>query len=235
MKQNLPLLWGFVSAVLTALIFGALGYACDQAILLALFFLPGVLVLRYFMPQLPTGKRSRRIAAAVYLVAAVLVLEYLALIFGLRVAFDSPPVHLPGALFNPFFILLLLALHIVPGHFIERHVARRYPRDTRLTFISDRRKVTLDPAEILYIESNDDEVWIRSATGESYRTKTRISQWEAQLDQRFLRVHRSYIVNTERIDEYFPNRLRIGGRAIEISRKYKESVRQRLGSGSPGA
>ena len=89
--------------------------------------------------------------------------------------------------------------------------------------------MTLDPAEILYVESNDDEVWIRTVSGESYRTKTRISQWEGLLDRRFLRVHRSYIVNTERIDAYRPTRIRIGETEIEISRKYKEATKLRLG------
>lgn len=229
MKQNLPLLWGFVSAILIALLFGALGYACDQAILLTVFFMPGVLILRYFIPQVAAGERSRRIPDTVYLLAAVVVIEYLALIFGHRVAFDTPPDNLPGAVFNPLFILLLLALYIVPERLIERHLAQQLPYDRTLTFVSDRRKVTLDPGEILYVESNDDEVWIRTAAGEAYRTKTRISQWEALLDDRFLRVHRSYIVNTERIDEALPGRLRIGGRQIEISRKYKEPVRRRLG------
>ena len=68
------------------------------------------------------------------------------------------------------------------------------------------------------------------SNGGAYRTKSRISQWEALLDRRFLRIHRSYIVNTERIEEVRPTRIRIGDRQIEISRKYKEEARRRLGS-----
>lgn len=234
MKQNLPLLWGFVSAILIALLFGTLGYACDQAILLTVFFMPGVLILRYFVPQLSTGNRTGRISDTLYLLAAVVVIEYLALIFGHRVVFDIPPDNLPGTVFNPLFILLLLALYIVPEQFIERHFAQQHLYDHRLTFISDRRKVTLDPGEILYLESNDDEVWIHIAEGGAYRTKRRISQWEAQLDPRFLRVHRSYIVNTERVEAWRPTRLRIGETEIEVSRKYKEEVRRRCGQPSDG-
>ena len=91
------------------------------------------------------------------------------------------------------------------------------------------RKVALDPGEIRYVESNDSEVRIHTVSGEIYRTKTRISQWEAQLDGRFLRIHRSYIVNTERIDRYLPSYVLIGDERIDISRKYKEEVRRRLG------
>ena len=111
---------------------------------------------------------------------------------------------------------------------IEHHLENRRPYGRALRFVSDRRPVTLDPGEILYVESNDDEVWIDTANGGAYRTKSRIPQWEALLDRRFLRIHRSYIVNTERIEEV--RSIRIGDRLIEISRKYKEEVRRRLGS-----
>lgn len=229
MKQNLPLLWWLVSSIAIALVFGALGYALDQAVLLTVFFLPGMLALRYFVPQLSLGKRPGELLNAVYLVAAVVAIEYLALIFGHRVAFDTLPDTLPGAVFHPLFILLLIAVFIVPERLIARYLEQRQPYDDTLSFISERRRITLAPGEIRYIESNDDEVWIHTAAGEAYRTKTRISQWEAQLDRRFLRVHRSWIVNTEHIDEYRPNRIRIGTTEIEISRKYKEEVRIRLG------
>lgn len=229
MKQNLPLLWWLVSSIAIALVFGALGYALDQAVLLTVFFLPGMLALRYFVPQLSLGKRPGELLNAVYLVAAVVAIEYLALIFGHRVAFDTLPDTLPGAVFHPLFILLLIAVFIVPERLIARYLEQRQPYDDTLSFISERRRITLAPGEIRYIESNDDEVWIHTAAGEAYRTKTRISQWEAQLDRRFMRVHRSWIVNTERIDEYRPNRIRIGTTEIEISRKYKEEVRIRLG------
>lgn len=230
MKQNLPLLWWIVSTLLFALVFGALGYEADQALLLAVLFLPGLVVLRYFVPQLEGEKRPKVIADTLYLLAAVVALEYLALVFGHRIAFDTQPETLPGPIFNPLFIGLLLVAFILPERALERYAERFEQRDTPLRFISDRRHVTLDPAEILYVESNDNEVWIHTSDSGVFRTKTRISQWEAQLDRRFLRVHRSYIVNTERIEVVRPTRIRIGGTEIEISRKYKEEVRRRLGS-----
>ena len=58
---------------------------------------------------------------------------------------------------------------------------------------------------------------------------TSMAQIKEKLPPCFLQVHRSWIVNTEHIDEYRPNRIRIGTTEIEISRKYKEEVRIRLG------
>ena len=230
MKQNLPLLWWIVSTLLFALVFGALGYEADQALLLAVLFLPGLVVLRYFVPQLEGEKRPRVIADTLYLLTAVVALEYLALVFGHRIVFDTQPETLPGLIFNPLFIGLLLVAFILPERALERYAERFERRDIPLRFTSERKRISIAPSEILYVESNDDEVWIHTADGGAYRTKTRISQWEALLDRRFLRIHRSYIVNTERIEEVRPTRIRIGDRQIEISRKYKEETRRRLGS-----
>ena len=71
-------------------------------------------------------------------------------------------------------------------------------------------------------------MWIHTAGNVAYRTKTRISQWETQLDSRFLRIHRSFIVNTARIDRCCPAHVEIGCITIEISRKYREAARRRL-------
>ena len=92
---------------------------------------------------------------------------------------------MPGLLLNPPFILLVLTALIAPEIALEKHLERRCPYARSISFVSDRRKITLDPAEISYVESNDSEVWIHTAGGLAYRTKTRISQWETQLDSRF--------------------------------------------------
>lgn len=233
MKTFLPILWWLASAGVTALLFLSLDYAPEEAVALAVLFLPGMIAARYFVPQLSFRNREQGILHTVYLTLAILCTEYFAIAIGHTVLF--PGLGIPNLVANPLFILLLLAAFILPEILIERRIEARRPYARTLDFISERRRITLDPAELLYVESNDDEVWLHTASGEAYRTKTRISQWEAQLDRRFLRVHRSWIVNTERIEEYRPTRIRIGSTEIEISRKYKEEVRQRLGSPhSPG-
>lgn len=232
MRDAFPILWWLAAAVVIALLFVSMGYAVSQAVLLAVLFLPGMLCARYFYPQLTFANRAKSLLNAVYLTLAILCTEYLAIALGHRATL--PENEIPGLLLNPLFILLILSACVLPELLIERRLETRRPYGRTLRFVSDRRPVTLDPGEILYLESNDDEVWIHTADGSAYRTKRRISQWEALLDRRFLRVHRSYIVNTERIEEYRPTRLRIGGSEIEISRKYREEVRRHLGHGPDG-
>lgn len=228
MKDAFPILWWLAAAAIIALLFLSMGYAVSQAVLLAVLFLPGMLCARYFYPQLTFEDRERGVFNAVYLTLAILCTEYLAIALGHLASL--PEIDIPGLLLNPLFILLVLSACIFPEMVIERRLEARRPYDRTLRFISDRRPVALDPAEVLYVESNDSEVWLHTRSGEAYRTKTRISQWEALLDRRFLRIHRSYIVNTAHVGEYHPSRVNVGGQEIEISRKYKDTARLRFES-----
>lgn len=228
MKHFLPVAWWLLSTLLIALVLVGLGYLFADALLLGVLFLPGLLTARYFVPQLTFEKRWQGVRDTAYLALAILFIEYLSLILGHALVLEAGEGEMPGLLLNPPFILLIITAFIAPEMALEKHLERCCPYDRSIRFVSDRRKVTLDPAEILYVESNDSEVWIHTASAEAYRTKTRISQWEAQLDNRFLRVHRSFIVNTMRLDGCSPSHVEIGGIRIEISRKYLGDVRRRL-------
>ena len=234
MKHFLPIAWWLSATFVIALTLAGLGYLFADAVLLGVLFLPGMLTARYFVPQLSFEKSRRGILDAVYLALAILFIEYLSLMLGCALALDAGPGEMPGLLLNPPFILLVLTAFIAPEILLEKYLERRCPYTPSVCFVSDRRKITLDPADILYIESNDSEVWIHTAGGDAYRTKTRISQWEAQLDSRFLRIHRSFIVNTACIDRCHPGHVEIGGVTVEISRKYREAVRQRLKNAAKG-
>ena len=234
MKRLFPLFSALAAVPFVALLLVSLGYTLGEASLLAVMFLPGLFAFRHFLPQIRFAERRRGALQLFYLTGAVLTFEYVALMLtNYYLRYNASvwryDITMPDLLQNPLFILLLLAACALPMHWIERRCNTQPARDRYVEFISDRRRVRLETERISYLESNDSEVWIHTSTGESLRTKTKISQWEQQLDDRFLRIHRSYIVNTECIDEYHPTRIRIGGSDIEISRKYKEAVRRRLG------
>lgn len=228
MKDFLPVFWWLGAIPVIALVISSLGYPFGGAIAIAVMFLPGMLCARFFFPQLSFENRTRGIYHCTCLALAVLVMEYLSIFLANYYISETGFDELPPMLMNPFFLLLVLTAFIVPELMLEAHITARHPRNTSISFTSDRRKVVLDPADILYIESNDSEVWIHTTSGEAYRTKTRISQWEAQLDSRFLRIHRSYIVNMNLVTECSTKHVSTGEQTIEISRKYKEEVRRRL-------
>ena len=79
------------------------------------------------------------------------------------------------------------------------------------------------------LESNDTEVRVVTTSGEGHRNKTGIGQWENLLGQEFLRIHRSYLVNTALASLTSPDTVTVGGVELPVSRKYKERVLETLG------
>src|SRR4030095_5463487 len=90
-----------------------------------------------------------------------------------------------------------------------------------------RVKIYLD--EILYIESKKEYISIVTKE-KSYLTKFQLGEIEEQLAKNnFLRVHRSFIVSSEKINAFSATEIEIGGLQIPIGRSYKELVISQLG------
>ncbi|MCG1035981.1 LytR/AlgR family response regulator transcription factor [Polaribacter sargassicola] len=93
---------------------------------------------------------------------------------------------------------------------------------------SERKMVKVVFDEILYVESLSDYIKIYT-TEKVLVTRETISNIEMKLpSQQFLRIHRSYIVNLNKVDSYTNELLEIGKKAITISRTYKENVLKKL-------
>lgn len=231
LKLIFPFVWYSAAIVIITCTLMCIDYSVGEASAIAVIFLPGILIARYATPQLSFADRWQGCCNTIFLWAGILAIEYfLIMLANYYILNPITMVHyqLPSLITNPLFILFVVAAFSITGLLIEQEIERREPYDSSVSFTSERRTIKLDPADILYFESNDTEVFVCTADGESFRTRTRISQWENILDKRFLRIHRSYIINTHRIDSFDGTRVRIQHRTIELSRKYKESVRERL-------
>ena len=107
----------------------------------------------------------------------------------------------------------------------------------RLAVKLDGRVIFLRPTEIDWIEAAGNYVRLHLGQ-ESHLFRETMNRMESRLDRRrFARIHRSRIVNTERIKELQPwfngdhvVILRDGTR-LTLSRGYKEKLQQRLGKG----
>ncbi len=208
------------------------GYGFDEALFIASSMLPGMFCAKLLLPA--ALRTPRRRAVAVLCVAVgTLVVEWLSLLLVHRcsqLGHWQNPLPFPALFSNPAFLILLLAAIVVPEMLFARWIDARLPHMKRVTFVSERRKVTLAVADILYVESCDSEVLVHTVGGGEFRNRTRISQWESLLDERFVRIHRSYLVNAEHVGDVHPGRLSVGGRTLEISRKYRERVAARFAS-----
>ncbi len=217
--------WMLAVLILAAVIV-SFGYSFDRALFLATAMLPGMFCAKFFLPQAIRATR-RRAVAVIAVSLAILVIEWIAMLLAHRYTQVVPwqdDIPFPTLFLNPFFLLLVLAAIVVPETLLARYLDRRLPHAERVSFISERRRVTLETTQIVYVESNDSEVLLHTLDGAVYRTKTRISQWERLLDDRFVRIHRAYIVNSAFAEELAGNQIVVAGKRFELSRKYREEA-----------
>lgn len=89
---------------------------------------------------------------------------------------------------------------------------------------ADRRMLKIDFEAIIYIESYSDYIKIH-LSNETIVTRETISAIEAKLPkQRFLRIHRSYIISLKHISSFTNEEITINNTALTISRSYKKQV-----------
>lgn len=93
---------------------------------------------------------------------------------------------------------------------------------------SDRQFVKILLDDILYIESIRNHILIVTES-KKYTTLLSLSQIEEKLPpQRFLRIHRSYIIACAKIDQFSHSNITIGSKLLPIGNLYKNEVLKRL-------
>jgi len=92
----------------------------------------------------------------------------------------------------------------------------------------DSLLLRLNIEEILWIEAFGDYIKIQTAdkVHTVYATLKKVE--EKITDKRFIRVHRSYIVNVTKITNIDPNNLEINKKIIPVSGTYKEALLNRI-------
>lgn len=226
MKRYFSIGYWLGVVLLMSFVFASIVDKYSKALLLAIMFLPGALLVKFFMKDLSFENRLKGILHSCCLALATLFIEYLSIIFTSWYLFKLSPGNLPDLIFNPILIWLLLAAFIALERIIEHYVVKAVPPEEFITFTSERKKVSVRIDSIMLVESRDSEVLIHSSDNSTYRTKMKISQWESVLDERFMRVHRSYLINLNHIRHSTANEVTIGDHTIEVSRKYRDSFRQ---------
>ena len=217
--------------IIVAMILLSLDYSFAEALFMSSLFLPGVIAAKFFLAQVRKDASSNSAMNAVYIFGAIAVMEFLLIVCGHRLLEyieKQNPLYLgigvADILVNPIFVAVIIFL-ILAG---EHMVLQKYKdvNEVRtISFTSDRHKIILNRNEIVYIESNDSEVWVYATEQRRFRNKTGITQWENLLGEDFIRVHRSFVVRKESIQETLSDSLTLAdGTSIPVSRKYREAV-----------
>jgi DNA-binding LytR/AlgR family response regulator len=92
---------------------------------------------------------------------------------------------------------------------------------------SNKKHHKISFSEILYVESIKDYIRIH-LTDKTIVTKEKISEFEQKLPSNFLRTHRSYIINADKITAYTVHDIEIGEIEIPIGISYKKQLLEKL-------
>jgi len=114
---------------------------------------------------------------------------------------------------------------MAPDNQHEHQYKLMYDYNTSYIFLREEREMTkIYLKDILYIESLRDYVRVKTVTSEiiSYN---KISYLEKKLpENKFIRVHRSFIVPLDRITTYTPQNINVSGYTVPIGRNYKNET-----------
>lgn len=92
---------------------------------------------------------------------------------------------------------------------------------------SDRKNHLVSLNELFYIESLNDYVKI-VATDSEIITREKITSLSNKLPDRFIRIHRSFLVNSEKVTSFTNSEISIGNVTLPISRTYKKQATETL-------
>lgn len=229
MKHLATFLYWLAAVFALALILVSFDYRFGRALFLATSLLPGMFCAKFFLPMALRAER-RRVLAVICVVASTLIIEWMSLLLA---SFHTTPSgefdasSFSRVIFESRFYFDSAGGDCRPGELLSHYLKKKLSEERYVTFISDRRKVVLPIEAILYVESNDKEVLLHTQEG-SYRTRTCISQWAERLDDRFVRIHRAYLINIGHVSSWTPTQVTVQDRVLDISRTYRGSVAARF-------
>lgn len=113
------------------------------------------------------------------------------------------------------------------------HLSLEQPAADREAFLYlkvERKTIKISVNEILWIESLRDYVKVITP-GNAYISKQKISFLEEMLpENRFVRIHRSFIVALSQITAFYAYSVEVNGHELPVGRNYKQELQKRLKS-----
>ena len=240
--------WIFVILVLT-LVFGFSWGNNSAAFFFVSMLLPIVLGTSYFfnyvlVPKYYLPKRYGKFALYSFCTAVIsLYLEMMVLLFSfvymVKLSYDNLNPNATEILL----LALVQYLLVFIGSFllmmnqitenrqvIQQLLDEKEKMKKSFLGITSNRKITKIPYdEIIYIESLSDYIKVNTVKDQIV-SKEKISNLASRLPDVFLRIHRSFIVNTDRIKEVSFDELLVDDIRLNIGRSYRNEVKEILKS-----
>ncbi len=96
-----------------------------------------------------------------------------------------------------------------------------------LEIMSNRKMVQIPYSDIVYIESLSDYIKVITTQGDIV-SKEKISKLSERLPEVFIRIHRSFIINTDKIKERSADDVLVNEVRLNIGRSYRKEVKEQL-------
>lgn len=248
MKGKFNILYWFVIGIILILVFGFRTGSLITAFYFVSFLLPIALITSwyfnaYLIPYCLLRKRYGRfiilsLFTLVFSLDIIMIIVFVSFILiskyqpdqldHLLLHYRSFPIYLYLAIIlNAFFNLVLDYLEMAED---MKNLSSKLNSGLTdgLTIRSGRQNRKIAYESIVFIESMSDYIVIRTIDNQKIITRERISRIEQKLPYQFIRVHRSFIVNSEKIISFSREHISLEGMDIPISRTYKKDVLGRL-------
>jgi DNA-binding LytR/AlgR family response regulator len=115
---------------------------------------------------------------------------------------------------------------LAPGNSTAQEKVPEVSEQQHVFFKVDKRMVKVMLDEIIYIESLKDYVRIKTATENLINHNNLVSIMEHLPEERFIRIHRSYIIALDKVKAIEGNCVEIAGKLLPIGRNYQKTVKK---------
>ena len=133
-----------------------------------------------------------------------------------------------------FFVFLNTIIFLIRAYFMGEEKQKELEAEKQklkkgfIVIRSERKNMQIPYDHIAYVESVGNYVRIQTSSGDSILSKEKISRLEERLPEYFLRIHRSIIVNRDKIQSFNKEWITVNENDLPLSRKYKEQIIKQL-------
>ena len=232
--------WVFAGLLLFAY-FVSKGHSFGKIFYFITSLLPVVIGTSYYVnhkliPEfLLRGKNGVFILYAIYTIIISLYLQYLVIFIALIIftsfQFGNPSLlslNIGNLSLTMYLLVLIKVIIEIIQKLSEKETIIKSLENTKefaekIVIRYNRVNHSIFLSNILYIESLSDYIKVVTLDDEIV-TKERISTINSRLPPYFKRIHRSFIVNSQKVSSYNSEFIKVGGSQIPISRTYKKEI-----------
>lgn len=129
-----------------------------------------------------------------------------------------------AVVFAGSFLVMLQQLAERQKELEQLRIEKEKAKQQVLELVSNRQKVRIPFEDIYYVESLSDYIKVHLTNQSEVVSKEKISALAESLPENFLRIHRSFVINTNKINRFNSSEVEINSVILNIGRSYKSTA-----------